>query len=68
MVAFWVGPSSKRVTKKMCERQSAGERKCVSLRYLTVEDIHVLIIGSYQISHIGKHCEENLYGTMGSSL
>ena len=47
----WTGPKIKKVTTKMHEPISVGQRLCVTLRYLVTGDAHVTIAVSYRISN-----------------
>ena len=46
----WIGPKIKKVTTKMREPISVGQRLCVALRYLVTSDAHVTIAASYKMS------------------
>ena len=45
----WIGPKIKKVTTKMREPISVGQRLCVTLRYLVTGDAHVTIAASYRM-------------------
>ena len=50
MLLSWIGPKIKKVTTKMREPISVGQRLCVTLRYLVTGDAHVTIAASYRMS------------------
>ena len=52
MLLSWTGPKIKKVTTKMHEPISVGQRLCVTLRYLVTGDAHVTIAATYRISNM----------------
>ena len=50
MLLSWIGPKIKKVTTKMREPISVGQRLCVTLRYLVTGDTHVTAAASYRMS------------------
>ena len=50
MLLSWIGPKIKKVTTKMREPVSVGQRLCVTLRYFVTGDAHVTIAASYRMS------------------
>ena len=60
MLLSWIGPKIKKVTTKMREPISVGQRLCVTLRYLVTGDAHVTIAASYRMgpSTVGRIVKE----------
>ena len=52
MLLSWTGPKIKKVTTKMHESISVGQRLYVTLRYLVTGNAHVTIAASYRISNM----------------
>ena len=50
MLLSWIRPKIKKVTTKMREPISVGQRLCIALRYLVTGDAHVTIAASYRMS------------------
>ena len=59
MLLSGIGPKIKKVTTKIREPISVGQRLCVTLRYLVTGDAHVTIAASYRMSPTTVGCIVN---------
>ena len=50
MLLSWIGPKINKVTTKIREPISVGQRLCITLRYLVTGNAHVTISTSYRMS------------------